>query len=149
VTDRRIKRLRTGRRDFLFDWLMGFAVSCMVAACLASVLWALVGCTAVEDAVPAGDESACERASPSGICGVVYGFAAPADNELGHVELCVRDGDLEAAEALYGPARPSWSPRFEPYATLHIDPPCFWCCAGECGRGANAYSGTFCDGDAS
>lgn len=71
-------------------------------------------------------------------CGNVYMFDAPADNPLGHVELCVNvDDDPDAlpdAEAVYGPAEPT--PRHEGL--------CIWCCSGDCGRGGNAYSGTWC-----
>jgi hypothetical protein len=104
------------------------------------------GCAAVESIEPSSDTSACERLSPTGECATVYAFAEPADNELGHVELCVRERDLDQAQSQHGIAWPSDSERFAKYAAIGIDPPCFWCCTGDCGRGANAFNGTFCGG---
>ena len=74
-------------------------------------------------------------------CGQVYEFSALADNPIGHVEMCVLEQDLPAAEARYGRARLSSSPRFD-NGNL-----CIHCCGDDCpARGANAYSGTFCPG---
>jgi hypothetical protein len=105
------------------------------------------GCAAVESVEPTSDTSACERAKPDNAeCATVYAFAEPADNELGHIELCVREQDLRAAQLEHGIAWPSDSERFAKYAAIGIDPPCFWCCTGDCGRGANALNGTYCGG---
>lgn len=72
-------------------------------------------------------------------CGQVYEFAAVADNPLGHVELCVLDGDLDDAIAKYGPARLSTSPRFNG-GNL-----CVWQCPSA--RGCNAYNSCWCGGE--
>lgn len=76
-------------------------------------------------------------------CGKVYEFAAPADNPLGHVELCVLDEpQLELAVAKYGAAMLSTDPRFDEGNLCH------WCCPSPTKtcpeKGANAYSGSFC-----
>jgi hypothetical protein len=68
-------------------------------------------------------------------CGHVYECAAPADNPLGHVEICVDDETaIEDVEAVYGDCAPT--PRHEGL--------CSWCCGANCGRGANAYDGAWC-----
>lgn len=71
-------------------------------------------------------------------CGHVFMCEAPADNELGHVEICVDDDDhpeqLADVEALYGACVPT--PRHEGL--------CLFCCGPNCGRGANAFNGTYC-----
>ncbi len=71
-------------------------------------------------------------------CGHVYLCAAPADNEMGHIEICVNDDDspedLEAVELLYGQC--DLTPRHEGL--------CRWCCGPGCGRGGNAFNGTYC-----
>jgi hypothetical protein len=120
-------------RGFFLSALAGIVAGIAVVGVLVS----LTGCSEVESWEPAGDESACEQASPSGICGVVYMCASG-------VELCIREGDLDAAQLSNGPCWPSRDERFAPYAAVQVDPPCFWCCGGECARGANAYNGTFC-----
>lgn len=117
-----------------------------IAALAFGLLYAtFVGaCAQVESLEPQSDTSACEQASPTGVCGVVYQCARRVDGEL--VELRIREQDLELAMAENGPCQPSRDERFSPYADLHVDPPCFWCCEGECGPGANAKNGTFCGG---
>lgn len=77
-------------------------------------------------------------------CATVYSFVALADNPLGRVELCVPDRLLSLAERRYGHAEPSEDERFKVYRIAGLDPPCFWCCSGECPQGANAYGGSFC-----
>lgn len=71
-------------------------------------------------------------------CGHVYMCEAEADNDLGHVEICINDDDdptaLESAEAMYGMCEPT--PRHQGL--------CKWCCDGDCGRGVNAYNGNWC-----
>lgn len=70
-------------------------------------------------------------------CGHVFMCEAPADNELGHVEICVDDDhpeQLADVEALYGACVPT--PRHEGL--------CLFCCGPNCGRGANAFNGTYC-----
>lgn len=112
---------------------------------LALVLWLAVGFAGTGCATePTSDTSACERLSPSGICASVYGFAAHADNPLGHVELCVRAEDLSLAEEMYGPAHPSWDERFSRLLAINVDPSCFWICPPNVGRGCNAYGGCLC-----
>lgn len=111
---------------------------------IAALVW--VSCSAVESIEPSGDTSTCEHASWSGICCGVYGFAQGSSNELGHVELCVLDEDLDAAQSLHGVARPSWSVRFHGYP----HPVGFWLCATETytpkkdERGCDAHDGCFC-----
>lgn len=71
-------------------------------------------------------------------CGHVYECAEPADNPLGHVEICIEDDShaeqFADIEALYGECKPT--PRHEGL--------CSYCCGAGCGRGANAYNGTYC-----
>lgn len=124
----------------------------VVGLVIAAALWLAVGalgsgCSTVESIEPSGDTSICERSSPSGICAVVYGFARPADNELGHVELCVMDEDLELAESMFGSARWSWSPRLTKYTHGFYAPACFWMCGAQYAgvSGCNAYGGAVPD----
>jgi len=71
-------------------------------------------------------------------CGHVYMCEAPANNDLGHVEICVNDDDapedLDAVEAMYGDCE--LTPRHQGL--------CLYCCGAGCGRGGNAYDGTWC-----
>jgi hypothetical protein len=71
-------------------------------------------------------------------CGHVYQCAQLADTPSGFIEICVDDDDhpedLDAVEALYGICEPT--PRHEGL--------CIFCCGPDCGRGGNAYSGTYC-----
>lgn len=118
-----------------------FALAVIGVAC-AVILSYLTGCA--EQVVPSGDTDACEQlAHRNGAeeCATVYAFARPAENELGHVEMCVRVDDLTAAERMNGPSWPSSSERFSPYRDLGIDPPCFWRCDGQ--PGCNAFDGCF------
>lgn len=114
----------------------------------AAALWLAVGFAGtgcVESAIPSSDVSPCKRFIPAGSeCATVYAFAEPANNDLGHVELCVREQDLSAAQDEHGIAWPSDDVRFSKYAIAGIDPPCFWCCGNDCSRGANAYGGSYC-----
>lgn len=76
-------------------------------------------------------------ACPIGLfeCGHVWLCAAPADNALGHIEICVDDDSpIADVEAVYGHCEPT--PRHQGL--------CKVCCSGDCGRGGNAYSGTWC-----
>lgn len=68
-------------------------------------------------------------------CGHVFMCATPAENELGHVEICVDDDDdskddLALAEATYGTCEPT--PRHQGI--------CIWCPEES---GCNAFSGCF------
>lgn len=119
-----------------------FALVVIGVAC-AVLLEFMTGC--VEQAVPSGDTSACERYAPhfgADECGVVYQFAQPAPTPTGFVELCVPDRDelLVQAQRMFGRAEPS--PRFDTYTHGFIDPPCAYQCPGA--RGCNSYSGCFC-----
>lgn len=71
-------------------------------------------------------------------CGHVYMCAAEADNDLGHVEICINDDDAPddaaAVEEMYGRCEPT--PRHQGL--------CLYCCGPDCGRGGNAFNGTFC-----
>lgn len=68
-------------------------------------------------------------------CGHVVMCEAAADNDLGHVELCINDDHPVAlAEEMYGACVPT--PRHQGL--------CAWCCGEGCGRGCNAFSGCFC-----
>lgn len=99
-----------------------------------------VACSTVEYLEPSGDTSACERAAPAGTeCAVVYQCVSG-------IELCIRSEDLSLAEHENGHCWPSKDERFSAYAALSISPPCFWCCDGDCPRGANAKNGSYCGG---
>jgi hypothetical protein len=108
----------------------------------------VVGCAAVESIEPSGDASACERAKPDNAeCAVVYECArALWDPERGfrHVELCVRDVDIDSAQDMNGTCWPSQDERFKPYTLAMVEPPCFWCCGAGCGLGCNAFDGCYC-----
>ena len=95
-------------------------------------------CTTIEATVPSGDENACERAADvrGQQCGTVYQFATPCPNEIGHIEICVLDEDLEAAIAKYGPAQFTSRNDFDEVIRLGVPPPCFWP-----GPGCNALNG--------
>lgn len=71
-------------------------------------------------------------------CGHVYMCEQAADNALGHIEICVDDDDhpeqLADVEAAYGAC--DLTPRHEGL--------CLYCCGADCGRGGNAYNGTWC-----
>lgn len=106
-------------------------------ACLASEACAVVGW--VEDgAVNVAGHAVQWTACPTNLidCGHVYMCDAYADNELGHVELCVDDDDhpeqLEDVQALYGACIPT--PRHEGLCVMK--------CHGE--SGCNALSGCYC-----
>lgn len=102
------------------------------------ILLALASCTAIETGAGHVAEFV---ACPTDLidCGHVYMCEAPADNDLGHVEVCINDdregGDAVAlAELEFGTCAPT--PRHQGL--------CIWCCGSDCGRGANAFNGTFC-----
>jgi hypothetical protein len=106
----------------------------------ATIVLAIVLAGCLENAVPSGDTSACERyADKFGAeeCGIVYQFPKPAWTPSGYTEFCIpsRDGLLELAESMFGPAQES--PRFDKYTQGVKDPPCAFQCprAGGC----NAY----------
>lgn len=68
-------------------------------------------------------------------CGHVYECAAPADNVLGHVEICVDDDDdITDVIAVYGDCVPT--PRHEGL--------CIMKCPPDTGAGCNAFSGCYC-----
>ena len=63
-------------------------------------------------------------------CGDVYMCEAEAENDLGHVEICIqRDQGIDKAEDAFGECKPT--PR---HAGL-----CYWHC--DAGAGCNAFSG--------
>lgn len=98
----------------------------------ALALIALASCAKLAE--DAGGEAAEAIVCPTDLinCGLVYVCEASAGNDLGHVEICVDDGDLEAAEAVYGSCEPT--PRHQGL--------CYYHCDG--GRGCNAFNGCFC-----
>lgn len=102
-----------------------------------AIAMALAACTAAEHVDPERDRCEIEAELRGAECAVVYQFAAPYPNELGYVELCVPERYLDDAQARYGVAHPSESPRFEQYTHGLVDPPCFWCAS----PGANALNG--------
>ena len=71
-------------------------------------------------------------------CGHAYMCEAAADNELGHVEICVDDDDhpeqLADVEALYGAC--DLTPRHEGL--------CLMKCPPDTGSGCNAFNGCWC-----
>lgn len=77
-------------------------------------------------------------------CGHVYMCAAPADNELGHVELCIDDDsydgwwELESAERMYGTCEPT--PRHQGLCIVT----CFEPSPLPGGQGCNAFNGCWC-----
>lgn len=116
------------------DLLAMLALAAIGALCI----YAATGCT---DLKQAGGEiggslaevTICE--TPFVDCGHVYMCEAPSVNPLGHVEICVEDGaSLADVEDVYGPCE--HTPRHQGL--------CLWCCGSGCGRGANAYDGTWC-----
>jgi hypothetical protein len=130
-------------------WLSGYVtgVAAMVAIALA-LAW-LSGCMRIEaddykpNLTPIGAqaEAYCQL-NPELPCGTVYAFRdQPRANPLGFLEMCFLDSDpesLNTAEAMWGEAAESWHPRFDGY------PICLHCCGEGCGKGANAYDGTWC-----
>ncbi len=69
----------------------------------------------------------------SDVCGDVYLCDMPADNELGHVEVCVqRDTAIETVEAELGECKP----------TSRHQGLCYWHC--DEGAGCNAFNGCWC-----
>ncbi len=72
-------------------------------------------------------------------CGHVFECTGTtADTPSGFVELCLDDDDhpeqLDEIEAAFGDCSPT--PRHQGL--------CSYCCGAGCGRGGNAYSGTWC-----
>lgn len=115
-------------------------VSALMILFAALLLWSGSGCqTAKSIGGEVGGAAAEWIACPTDLidCGHVFMCAAVADNALGHVEICVNDDDtddLVAVEALYGACE--LTPRHQGL--------CLFCCGPDCGRGGNAYSGTYC-----
>jgi hypothetical protein len=105
-----------------------------VVYCLALVVFMMTGCSSVESAGGAVTEFV---ACPVDLidCGHVYLCEQPADNELGHVEVCIdddTDGQLDAAERTYGACLPT--PRHQGLCSYHCDS----------GKGCNALTGCYC-----
>jgi hypothetical protein len=137
-------------RTLTDDAVIGVTIA-LYAIAAAIVIVVATGCSLdYRDPVVGGQAAAtlehC-RANRTEPCGWVYAFAAPADNELGRVELCVLWPDriapypaklLESAESLYGDAELSWHERFAGA------PICRYACPSM--MGCNAYGGYFCLG---
>lgn len=108
-----------------------------VVYCISLIVFLLAGCTAATNV--AGDVTEFV-ACPTDLidCGHVYMCEQTADNELGRVEICIDDDDdpdaLASAERKYGACVPT--PRHQGL--------CIYCCGANCGRGANAFNGTWC-----
>lgn len=124
---------------------LGYLCDALVAGVIAAAIWlvlsACVGCGFAKDVGGEIGGTAAEFAiCPTGLidCGEVLMCEAVADNELGHVEICVdTDGHpehLAQVEEAYGPCEPT--PRHQGL--------CLYCCGADCGRGGNAFSGTWC-----
>lgn len=101
----------------------------------AAFLLVLLSCQTVKDVGGEVGGTAAEWiACPTNLvdCGHVYWCDAYADNELGHVEICINDDDdpdaLASAEAEFGDCEPT--PRHQGL--------CIWCPSG---AGCNAYNG--------
>jgi hypothetical protein len=121
----------------------------LVGACIAWHVFAFAflfgSCVhQVSDAVPAGDESLCERlaAARGAECATVRQFAMRTADFHRNLEFCVPDRLVDAAELEHGPSWPSDDERFKPYAYAGIDPPCFHACPGVVG--SNAFDGPYC-----
>lgn len=122
-------------RAFLVDavWALAIVAICAISTCAS-------GCMIIDRPSRADAEGAIITGSATGEaycaafpelpCGHVYLCDAPADNELGHIEICVNDEDpLADVEAIYGACTPT--PR---HAGL-----CWWRCDGK--PGCNSKSG--------
>jgi hypothetical protein len=117
-------------------------IGLMVALALwIAVGWLGAGCSVVKSVGgEVGGHAAEWIACPTDLvnCGHVYMCDAFADNELGHIEICVDDDDhpeqLADVEAAYGEC--DLTPRHQGL--------CLFCCGTDCGRGGNAYNGTWC-----
>lgn len=120
----------------LAEALLAIAAGVLLLACVHQVA----------DAVPAGDESLCDRlaAERGAECATVRQFAKWVTTEwpYRHLELCVPDRLVDAAELEHGPSWPSDDDRLQPYAYAGVDPPCFYACPGIVG--GNALDGTYC-----
>jgi hypothetical protein len=126
-----------------FDTLVK-AFACVIIGVAIAVLWACVsGCSTIETG--AGDVTEFV-ACPTDLidCGHVYLCAQVADNDLGHVEVCIDDdteGQLELAERVYGACVPT--PRHQGLCSYHCDSR----------KGCNAFGtdnpgeSCFCPGD--
>jgi hypothetical protein len=116
------------RLSALIGWALGALAFKLITGCISEV----------EPPTQAATFIGPELCAAYGVtCAHVYEFAAISeDNPLGHVELCVDEDDLDLAQAYYGRARLSTSPRFDK-ANL-----CIYGC--EPHEGCNAYGGCFC-----
>ncbi len=116
-------------------WLSGVAHGALLTVLFAIVVTTCSGCSTDVDipATPGIELGEAYCAAYHAPCGHVYEFLATADNELGHVELCVLDEDLADAERAWGPSMLSTHPRFND-GNL-----CLLRCDG--GKGCNALSG--------
>lgn len=96
----------------------------------------LLACTEVRDA---GGQVAEWVACPTSLidCGHVVMCQQGADNDLGHVEVCIDDDDdpdaLAKAEAQFGTCEPT--PRHQGL--------CLFICPPDTGAGCNAFGGCF------
>jgi hypothetical protein len=127
--------------------IAGYLCDAFVAAVIGVGIWlalsACLGCTTAKQVGgEIGGTVADAIACPVGLfdCGHVYMCDTPADNELGLVEICINDDEddgteqIESAEAMYGECEPT--PRHQGL--------CRHCCGADCGRGGNAFNGTWC-----
>jgi hypothetical protein len=101
----------------------------------------LVACTTIRDGAGQVTEWI---ACPTDLvdCGAVFMCAAPADNPLGHVEICIDVDDdpdaLDAAEMEFGECVPT--PRHQGLCIATCNEPS----PLPSGAGANAYNGMWC-----
>ena len=116
-------------------------ISALMILLAGLMLWSASGCdTAKRVGGEVGGTAAEWIACPTDLidCGHVYQCASAADTPSGFVEICVNDDDapedLDAVEAMYGACE--LTPRHQGL--------CLFCCGPDCGRGGNAYNGTYC-----
>jgi hypothetical protein len=125
---------------------LAYALDFLVALTIGALIWlALSSCTLAKQAGgEVGGTIVESTACPLGWldCGSVYMFEAEADNELGHVEMCLdlddHPEDLESAEALFGPAVPT--PRHQGVCVVTCDEPS----PLPGGRGCNCLTSSYC-----
>lgn len=139
----------------VFAWVSVVLAFLSLAGCVGVLIGLLSACdvpTSPSDVVEPDDvvgiaEEYC-KANPTLPCGKVYAFPdVPRENPIGMLEMCIPqflDGlggvsaeDVSFAEAEFGPAVLSPSPRF---ADANL---CWWCAGTGCTRGCNAYDGCY------